>query len=172
MGKSRRRGGSPTNSNNGERPVIGDLEIPESRDTITELPSENPGQKTTLQKNEEKIQEELNQLYADIIEADMERSGLWRDYYNTQKKVSELQEQLKTFPDNTTSLAKDVKKQLDKANQQLGEALTLAQNQQEKYDEMNRRITELQTGFDTGEKRDWGKELAPPKEPEKKKPKK
>ncbi len=149
MGKNRSRNRQPSGSN-GESPTIGDMEIPNGVDTITVQPEENPGTRTTLERNEEKIRKELNQLYSDVYDAEEERSFLHRDMLDRQREVQNIQDKLdavKASPNATEIRITDLQRQLDKANREYGQATTLYEKQRDKVQEMNNRIFELETGF-------------------------
>ena len=118
------------------------------------------GSRTTLQANEAKVQEELSDLTMRMFELDEERDSLWAVYYGTQNKVQELQQTLEERQAqlNDAQIA-DVRYQLEQAQSQLREDLENAQNAQREYDEANRRIHTLETGFDTGDNSNWMDEI-------------
>lgn len=144
MGKSRRRS-RQTNSSGGEYPRTSDMPLPESTSTVTMEPEANPGERDTLPQNEEKAREELNNLYVDVIEADMNRSTAWGAYYDQQDRVGRLQEQVDALGDTRGTASSQIRKNLRDAQNKLNEMREFAQERQREFDEMNRRIYVLET---------------------------
>ena len=155
MGKSR-RSSRPTSSNNGPAPTVSNMDIPQGTSTVDMLPEENQGAKTTLQQNEEKIQAELNELYGQIYDVEMERNILWREMDNNRKRLEELLS-LQNIPDG--SGYPTLQKQINDAQKEYDRVTELYNRQNTKFQEMNRRIHTLETGFDTGDNSNFVNEL-------------
>ena len=132
------------------------MDIPQDSTTIDMIPEENPGAKTTLQQNEEKIQAELNELYGQIFDVAMERKILWREMDNDRKRLEELLS-LQDIPDG--SGYPTLQKQIDDARKEYERVTDLYNQQNEKFQEMNRRIHTLETGFDTGDNSNFVNEI-------------
>lgn len=160
MGKNRKSGGNPVNSSNGETPARSNMAIPQDGNNVTVLPEENPGTRTTLQQDEDKVQAELDDLYTKVFDLDMERNSLWRVYYDTQSRVQELRDTLEQRQNQLTrAQIGDLQYQIREAESQLTKDLENAENAQRELDEANRRIHTLETGFDTGDTSSWIEEI-------------
>lgn len=157
MGKSRRKGnnGEPVNTNNGSEPTIGDMEIPNGRSTITELEPDNPGAKTTLQQNEEKVQEEIADLSFRLFEIERERATAYKVVESQQEEIEKLQNQIAAIGNRGGPASQQIRENLREAQRKLDDYQAYYNEVNDQYLEMNRRIHTLETGFDTGDNREW-----------------
>lgn len=134
-------------------PQIGDMNIPQDRNSISELPQENPGTKTTLQQNNEKVQEEIDSLVMDLFDQEFELDSLGAERHNALNKIDEIQnnmERYQTLPEATDAGMDDLRYQLRLAQEQYGRVDLLYQDQAKKVNQIRQRIQTLESGFDTG----------------------
>ncbi|RAP49300.1 MAG: hypothetical protein BZ138_07925 [Methanosphaera sp. rholeuAM270] len=108
-------------------------------------------QATTQPTREEKISNELNDLYGDLYEVEMNRSTAWGAYYSSRDKIERLQTQLNSVSNPNGAQARELKRQLENEETKVEELHEFALEQQKEFDEMNKRINTLETGFDTGD---------------------
>lgn len=124
------------------------------------LVDEGTGTRTLLQQNEEKVQEELNDLYMKIFELQGERDSLWRIYYDSQSNVQRLRDTLEQRQAQLNDMQiRDLEWQIRNTENTMNDDFTKAQNAQSELDEANRRIHTLETGFDTGDTSNWIDEI-------------
>ena len=156
MAKNRSRRRNPTNSNNGESPTVGNFDTNNINNSATLLPPEDTGSRTTLQSDTDKVEQELNDLYGEIMDLDVERSSLWKIYYDSQSKLQKLQDTLEQRVSYLTDAqVNDLKYQIRETKTTMASDLENAQDVQRRFDEMNNRINVLETGFDTGDTSSW-----------------
>lgn len=132
MGKNRR-------SSSSNYPVGGDLnQIVDNQATVQPT-------------RDDKIKDELNELYGEIYEVEMNRSTAWGAYYSSQDKINALKDQLAAIPNKNGTQAKEIQRQIDKKQVEADGHKEIAMQEQKKLEEMNKRIHTLETGFDTGD---------------------
>ena len=156
MAKNRSRRRNPTDSNNGESPTEGNFNTSNMAESTTVLPPEDTGSRTTLQSDKDKVEQELNDLYGEVMDLKFERDSLWKIYYDSQAKLQRLQDTLEQRSSYLTDAQiNDLKYQIRETRTTMTSDLENAQNVQERFDEMNNRINVLETGFDTGDTSSW-----------------
>ena len=149
MGKNR----TSRSRSGGTEPQTGDMEIPEDRTTITELPQEDPGTKTTLQQNNEKVQQEIDDLTMDLFDQEIVLSKLGAERHDALDKIEKIQNNMERYQtlDNATDAGMDdLRYQLRLAQEDYGRVDLLYQEQIQKINDIEQRLQTLETGFDTG----------------------
>ena len=143
--------GSSGGGNSDTSPGTQDMSMNGGQSTITVLPPEENGETNKLKQNNEKIEKELNDLYGRIYEEEIERDTLWAEFKNSitkMKTTEELYHRALSDPYASDAVIRQRYRNWEKAQQDHGRVNQLYHDQKKKVDEMNRRITQLETGFD------------------------
>lgn len=128
----------------GEAPTIGDLDIPQDKDTVQITTSTNPTtQRATPLTNDE--QRELDDLIYNIYDAETESRVLWEEQNTYRKRIDNLEYTLQNVNLNETQ-RRNVQAELNLNRSFYTEARDRYEKANEKYQEMNQRIYELETG--------------------------
>lgn len=101
----------------------------------------------------ERLDKELNDLYGRIYEEELERDTLWAELKNSITKMRTTEELYNRALSDPNARDANIQQRYDdmiKAQQEHGRVNQLYRDQEQKVNEMNRRISELETGFDVG----------------------